>query len=151
MIKTENFSNMKFWIGRITISLVLFLTFVYFFLVGQENMLFGWILSICILLIMIVFNQVGDLKIENQKLTFEVKSLIPFLRDKTEIDLTTIDSISLKSDQTTNERGFMVNVKLNKNVLEIRTNNGSEFRIPGKIYPEGASALMKIIESKRSR
>ena len=151
MIKTDNFTKMKFWIGRILILLILFFSFAWFFLIGQENSLFGWIISIIILFVLIGINQVGDFKIENDNLTYEIKSLIPFLREKNEVNLSNIESINLKADQSTNERGFMLTQKNNKNIVEVNLKDGTQLKIPGKIYPEGALALKQVIELNRSR
>lgn len=118
------------------------------FLYGEENSIWERIILISVLGLFIAANQVHELIIENESMIYETKSLFPFLNSSFKVEFVDIASVALKSDQTTNERGFMLFRKHNNKVVEIILSNGNHLIIPGKVYPEGAKGFKKIIDSK---
>jgi hypothetical protein len=148
MYKTENFNKLKNWMPRVFIISILF--GIIFFIVIQSNLAnLLIIISLTIgYLLLIVANQIAEIEIQQDLMIYEQRSIIPILNSKIEIPFGLIKTVDLISDQTMNEKGWLMFQKNQKSILQITMKEGRNYRFNGKVHPKGSEILIKIIQEK---
>lgn len=149
MYKSNNFKNPKFWLVRSALVCVIFFAIgLLSFMMNalSVTIVIGLVIT-CILLILIT--QVSELTIDESGIAIESKSFLPFLYSSTEIGYNQINSLNVKSDQTLNDRGWLLSQKHKKNIVEVNYNQSECARIPAKLHPNGTNGIIALIESFR--
>lgn len=135
--------RMKRWMG---IS-ILFALIASLMILCNVTAISYWIIFAILYLILVAFNQVETLTIDEHKLMLERKSMFSFLSSKSEVELSQIEYLNFKSDQSSNERGWYLFERRNKNRLELITKDGVVLMINGKLHPDGANGIKTLIDA----
>lgn len=148
MYKTNNFYKPQTWIKRILFT-ALFFTIIVIPINTISNFSYlTWFFILISYILIVVLNQVEELMIDEGILILEQKSIFHFLESKTKINLSYIISIKTLSNQTTNDRGWMLLRGIQKNILELTLKNGKTYTIQESLYPKGLKELKFLIESE---
>jgi len=145
MYKTVNFKKPITWLRKI-IFIGLFLILPFAILIQTTNYSVSWFIIITLYIFFIVVGQIDELEINNISVTIEQKSILPFLRSKKIIPFSEIKSLRMISDQSTNDRGWLLYSQHKKNILELNLHNKTSEKISGSLHPKGIVSIKTIIE-----
>jgi hypothetical protein len=146
MYKTENYHKPASWMKRLIFVSILFVLIAYIMIISNVTQITYWIIYTILYLFFVLSNQIEELTIDDERIILEQKSIFPFLTSKNEIGLSQIKTLNLKSNQSSNERGWYFFERQNKNMLELITNDDVIFIINGKLHLQGANGIKTLID-----
>lgn len=144
--KTNNFYDYGSWSKRIIFvslfTIVSFLTYLDIDYMTVRDL----IVVIVIYVLLIVAGQFDELEIDSENVIISQKSIIPFLRSKKIIPITSIKLIKRNSNFIQSEGHWFVFLHKKDDNLELNLEDGKYEIISGKLHTNGSKAIADLIE-----